>query len=267
MAWFFDHLVTHHASWRSGIFVSALMALAVLEIIRPRRVITNRPQRWFNHLFLGAANIILLRIVLPGGLMAVAIFGHGDGLIGWLGISGWAAFFISLIALDFVVYAQHVGLHKVPFLWPLHAPHHGDRALDVSSGLRFHPGEALVSAAIKAAAILALGAPLAAVIAFEIILSAASLFTHANWALGRVDGWLRWAIVTPDMHRIHHSRVAHESHRNFGFFISLWDRLFNTWQAQPENGHQNMAIGLDDMPDDGLTATLNRPWRQWVQKP
>ncbi len=264
---FFDHLVANQASWRSGIFVSALMTLAVLELIRPRRQIVGRPQRWFNHLFLGTANIILLRLVLPGGLMAVAIFGQGGGLMGWFGISGWAAFFICLIALDLVVYGQHLALHKFAFLWPLHAPHHGDRALDVSSGLRFHPGEALFSAAVKAAAIVALGAPLAAVIAFEIILSAASLFTHANWALGRVDGWLRWLIVTPDMHRIHHSRLTPESHRNFGFFISLWDRLFNTWQAQPLNGHQKMAIGLDDMPDDGLTATLNRPWRQWLNKP
>ncbi len=266
MQGFFDHLVAHQAEWRGGVFLSALLVLSLLEMIKPRRVITGRRQRWANHLFLGAANLLLLRLVLPGGLMAIAIWGQGGGLINWLGLQGIWAILACLLILDFVVYAQHVGFHKIAFLWPLHAPHHGDRALDVSSGLRFHPGEALISAAIKGAAIFALGAPLASVIAFEIILSAASLFTHANWALGRTDAWLRWGLITPDIHRLHHSRIDSESQHNFGFFLSIWDRLFGSWKDYGQKTQTDMQLGLDDMPDDGLAATLRHPWYSWLRK-
>jgi sterol desaturase/sphingolipid hydroxylase (fatty acid hydroxylase superfamily) len=253
-------LTTHQSVWRSGVFFSTLLVLAVLEALKPRRPITGRGQRWINHLSLGAANIILLRLVLPGGLMAIAINVEGGGLLGWLGLSPLLSFVLALLVLDLVIYAQHVMLHKIPFLWRLHAPHHGDRALDVSSGLRFHPAEALLSGAVKACAVVVLGAPLVAVIAFEILLSAASLFTHANWHLGKADRVLRLAIVTPDMHRIHHSRLDAETRHNFGFFISVWDRLFGTWQEAPTHGQQNMQLGLDDMPEHGLRATLIFPW-------
>ena len=256
---FAQSLSDHQGIWRGAVFVTTLVILATLEILRPRRVITGRPQRWANHLFLGTVNIVLLRLVLPGGLMALALYGQGGGVLGWLGLGPLASFVLALILLDLLIYAQHVALHKIPALWLLHAPHHGDRALDVSSGLRFHPAEALLSGAVKALGVLALGAPLAAVIAFEILLSAASLFTHANWHLGRVDQWLRWMIVTPDMHRIHHSRLADETRHNFGFLISFWDRLFGTWQDQPQSGQTGMTLGLEEMPEDGLSATLVYP--------
>ena len=261
---FLDHLVANQAAWRGGVFISALLALSLLEGLKPRRVIPRRKQRWVHHLFLGTANLLLLRLVLPGGLMAIAMIGQGGGLIGWLGLQGIWAILVSLLVLDFVVYAQHMGFHKISFLWPLHAPHHGDRALDVTSGLRFHPGEALVSAAIKGAAIFALGAPLASVIAFEIILTAASLFTHANWAMGRADTWLRWVIITPDIHRLHHSRLETEAQHNFGFFLSIWDRAFGNWKDSGQKSQTDMQLGLDDMPEDGLVATLTRPWQSWL---
>jgi sterol desaturase/sphingolipid hydroxylase (fatty acid hydroxylase superfamily) len=256
---FAQSLNEHQGVWRSGVFVSALVVLATRESLRPRRPIAGRTRRWVNHLFLGTVNIVLLRLVLPGGLMALAVYGQGGGVLGWLALGPVASFVLALILLDLLIYTQHVVLHKIPALWILHAPHHGDRALDVSSGLRFHPAEALLSGGVKAIGVLALGAPLAAVIAFEILLSAASLFTHANWHLGRVDRWLRWVIVTPDMHRLHHSRLADETRHNFGFLISFWDRLFGTWQEQPQSGQTGMALGLEEMPEDGLRATLVYP--------
>ena len=256
----FSHaLSTNQGVWRSGVFVTTLIILAIFEILRPRRLIVGRGRRWAHHLFLGTLNIILLRLVLPGGLMTLAIYGQGGGLFGWLALNPWISFVLSLILLDLLIYTQHVVLHKIPALWILHAPHHGDRALDVSSGLRFHPAEALFSSGVKALGVLAFGAPLASVIAFEILLSAASLFTHANWHLGKVDRWLRWVIVTPDMHRIHHSRIADETRHNFGFLISFWDRLFGTWQDQPQSGQTDMRLGLEEMPEDGLRATLAYP--------
>ena len=158
----------------------------------------------------------------------------GDGLLGLLALPYWLGFGLSLVLLDLTLYWQHRLFHRIDFLWALHGAHHGDRNLNVSSGLRFHPGEALVSFAIKAIAVMVLGVPVAAVILFEILLNGASLFNHANWSLGRADRWIEKLIVTPDMHRLHHSRLDDESRKNFGFFLSIWDRLFASYQAEPK---------------------------------
>jgi sterol desaturase/sphingolipid hydroxylase (fatty acid hydroxylase superfamily) len=152
---------------------------------------------------------------------------------------------LAVVVLDMAIYFQHRLFHAVPVLWRLHRMHHADLDLDVTTGARFHPLEILLSMAIKVAVVIALGAPAVAVVLFEILLNASSMFNHANLRLPlAVDGALRWLIVTPDVHRVHHSVIRAETDSNFGFSLSWWDRLFGTWRAQPEKGHDGMTIGL-----------------------
>lgn len=257
------HFVAAAESWRGLIFLGGFVLLAGLQNWRPRRPIDRLADRWRVNLSFGLVNMVLVRLVVPGGLVGLATLTAGGGLLGWLALPLWASYVVALVLLDLTLYAQHRALHRVAFLWPLHAPHHADRALDVSSGLRFHPGEAVFSAGVKAAAIVALGASPGMVLVFEITLSLASLFTHANWALGRADQNLQRLIVTPDMHRLHHSRRDTESQRNFGFFLSCWDRLFGSYQAQPSLPHRDMAMGLEGQEDDRLGASLKAPWVLW----
>lgn len=256
-------IITHEAALRSGVFFGLLVAFFILERWRPRRRQHVTAHHFLGNITLGIINGLILRLLMPGGLVALAVFAPaGGGLMGIFDLPLWAALPICVIMLDMVLYWQHRMFHKINWLWALHGAHHGDRNLNVSSGLRFHPGEALVSFIIKAAAILALGAPAAAVILFELLLNGASMFNHANWSLGRFDRWLQYAIVTPDMHRLHHSRLEAESRMNFGFFLSCWDRLFASYQAHPASPHSDIALGLDTMPQDDLRATLIYPFRQ-----
>lgn len=254
-------LTTHETALRSGVFFTLLLVFLLLERARPRRRQSVSANHFIGNLCLGIINAALLRLVLPGGLVALAVLGAGDGLLGLLALPYWLGFGLSLVLLDLTLYWQHRLFHRIDFLWALHGAHHGDRNLNVSSGLRFHPGEALVSFAIKAIAVMVLGAPVAAVILFEILLNGASLFNHANWSLGRADRWIEKLIVTPDMHRLHHSRLDDESRKNFGFFLSIWDRLFASYQAEPKNPHETIALGLDTMPLDNLAATLWHPFK------
>lgn len=255
-------IISHQAALRSGVFFGLLALFFVLERLSPRRRQNVSAAHFFGNLSLGVINAVLLRFLLPGGLVAVAFVGQGSGLMGALALPYWAAFGVCLVLLDLTLYWQHRLFHSVAFLWALHGAHHGDRNLNVSSGLRFHPGEALVSFVIKALAILLLGAPVAAVILFEVLLNGASLFNHANWSLGRFDRPLEKLIVTPDMHRLHHSRLDAETRKNFGFFLSVWDRLFASYQATPASPHRDIALGLEDMPRDDLTATLWHPFKR-----
>ena len=257
-----DFINQHEPVLRGLVFAASLGLLAVFEIAFPRRFLGARLARWRTNFLLGGANMFLLRVVLPGGLVALAYTGYGGGVFGWLELPLWVEIFISLIILDFVIYAQHMALHHIPFLWPLHATHHAEQTLDVSSGLRFHPGEALVSIAIKAAAVWLIGAPAVAVIFFEILLNGASLFNHANWRLGRVDNWLQKLIVTPDMHRLHHSRARQESRMNYGFFLSIWDRLFASYQKTPSQAHQHIELGLHEAKNDNALAALWHPFKR-----
>ena len=195
--------------------------------------------------------MFVLRIVLPGGLVALAFNAYGGGVFGRLDMPLWAEILISLVILDFMIYAQHVALHRIAFLWPLHATHHAEQTLDVSSGLRFHPGEALVSLSVKAAAIVAIGVHPVTVIIFEILLSSASLFTHTNLDLGRWDARLQTLFVSPDMHRLHHSRAEDESRRNFGFSCR-WDKIFKTYRATPHTAHETLPLGLAGFRQGGL---------------
>lgn len=258
-------VITHEAALRGGVFVTLLVVFFILEHWRPRRRQHVTAGHFFGNFALGIINSAVLRLLMPGGLVALAVMAPeliGGGLMGALDVPFWAALPVCIIMLDMVLYWQHQLFHKIDWLWALHGAHHGDRNLNVSSGLRFHPGEALVSFVIKAAAIMVLGAPVAAVIIFEVLLNGASLFNHANWSLGRVDRLLQHLIVTPDMHRLHHSRLDAESRKNFGFFLSCWDRLFASYQAEPASPHEDIALGLDAMPQDDLPATLAYPFRR-----
>ncbi len=262
-----DFINQHEPVLRGLVFAASLGLLSVFEIAFPRRFLGARLARWRTNFLLGGANIFLLRVVLPGGLAALAYTGYGGGVFGWLELPLWVEIFISLIILDFVIYAQHMALHRIPFLWPLHSTHHAEQTLDVSSGLRFHPGEALVSLGVKAVAVLALGVHPAAVIIFEILLSSTSLFTHTNLNLGRWDARLQALFVSPDMHRLHHSRAADESCTNFGFCLSVWDKVFKTYRATPHMPHETLPLGLTGSRQGGLIEALRHPLRHIAKRP
>ena len=247
--------------WRPAIFIGILSLLLLAQRVIPRRHDRAIAGRRFANYALGAVNIIVLRVLAPGGLVAIAIFNMDGGLTGWLPFSFLVEALLCLLALDLTLYLQHRAFHKIPLLWRFHAPHHADRVLDVSSGLRFHPGEAIISFAVKAAAIIALGVHPAIVIMFEILLNAASLFNHADIRLGRADGWLQKLIVTPDMHRLHHSRRTDEALTNFGFFLSVWDRLFASYARTDNARQQSMPLGLDEQAESDLLASLKAPFR------
>ena len=256
-----DFIEQHEPVLRALVFAASLGFLAGFEILFPRRFLGARLARWRTNFLLGGANMFVLRIVLPGGLVALAFSTYGGGIFGWLDMPLGAEIIVSLIILDFVIYAQHVALHRIAFLWPLHATHHAEQTLDVSSGLRFHPGEALVSLGVKAVAVLALGVHPVTVIIFEILLSSASLFTHTNLDLGRWDVRLQALLVSPDMHRLHHSRAEDESRANFGFCLSVWDKIFKTYRATPHIAQETLPLGLTGFRQGGLIEALRHPLR------
>lgn len=235
---------------RFGVFLSVFSSMAMWESVRPRRSLPfPRQARWVTNLGLTSLNTILVWVTVGGVAYAAAVFAaeREMGLLHWTTLPSWVAVTITLLGLDFAVYLQHVMFHAVPVLWRLHRVHHADVGFDATTGLRFHPIEIFLSLAIKAAIVILLGAIPWAVIAFEVMLNAASVFNHSNVAIPeRLDRWLRWAIVTPDMHRIHHSRRVVETNSNFGFSVSWWDRLCGTYRAEPALGQLGMEIGLRD---------------------
>lgn len=257
-----NFLLTHEGALRGAAFFGLLIIFFLLEQALPRRRQKVSAAHYGGNLLMGGVNIVLLRVIAPAGLVGIALWQTGGGLLGALTLPLWLEFLMCLVLLDLTLYAQHRLFHKVDFLWRWHAPHHGDRDLNVASGVRFHPGEALISFAVKATAIAALGAPVAAVILFEVMLSGASLFNHANWSLGRADRLLRRFIVTPDMHRLHHSRAPREALKNFGFFLSIWDRLFTSYKHAPDTPHESLALGLEEVPDDAIGTALMQPFRR-----
>ncbi len=227
------------------------VALAAAEFAWPRRQpIAGRARRWTTNVGLLVLNTVLLRLsffLVPALPVLAAFFAeeNGWGVLPALGLGGTLGAVVAFLVLDLAIYAQHVAMHKLPALWRLHRVHHADPEFDVTTGLRFHPLEIAVSQAWKIAVIFALGAPAAAVLVFEIVLNASSMFTHANVGFGVVgDRLIRGFIVTPDMHRIHHSTVIAETDSNYGFNLSLWDRAFGTYRAAPIGEQATMAIGL-----------------------
>jgi sterol desaturase/sphingolipid hydroxylase (fatty acid hydroxylase superfamily)/rhodanese-related sulfurtransferase len=237
-----------------GVF--ALMALA--EALHPRRRrLLSRGRRWRTHFAMLGLGTVLVRgamVLLPVlGATAAATFAaqQGWGIFNWLDLPGLVEVLLAIVVFDLAIWVQHVVTHNVPLLWQFHKVHHADRDLDASSALRFHPVEILFSALYKLLVILAMGPAVVAVIAFEVLLNATAMFSHANWALpGRLDRALRLVIVTPDMHRIHHSTLRTEQNRNFGFCLSIWDRWLGTYKSVPDAGHDSMTIGLPEWQAD-----------------
>ena len=233
---------------RLAAFGLVLAGLVCWELVHPKRSRDiPRRSRWPANLALVALNTLVVRVFFPLGAAGVALWAqrHGLGLFNVVRTPPYLAFAISLLLLDVVIYAQHVAFHRIPLLWRLHRVHHADLDVDVTTGVRFHPFEILLSMAIKTALILALGAPVLSVIVFEIVLNATSMFNHANVAIpAPVERALRRVLVTPDMHRIHHSIRREETDSNFGFNVSWWDRLFRTYRARPHDPQETMALGL-----------------------
>jgi sterol desaturase/sphingolipid hydroxylase (fatty acid hydroxylase superfamily) len=257
---------------RLGAFAAVLAAMAALEALLPRRrPSAPKGQRWASHLALAGLNTFVARALVPAGAVGMALYveGRGGGLLRELAVPEWLAIVLTVVALDFVIYLQHVLFHAVPALWRLHRVHHADPDFDASTGLRFHPVEIVLSLFIKLAAVALLGPPALGVLLFEVLLNATALFNHANLKLpGWLDRALRLVVVTPDMHRVHHSADARETDSNFGFNLPWWDYLLGTYRARPAAGHKAMTVGLPDV-DGGravrLTGMLALPFEREVR--
>jgi sterol desaturase/sphingolipid hydroxylase (fatty acid hydroxylase superfamily) len=253
---------------RLGGATMVFAAMALWEWFAPRRcLMVGRRPRWPGNLGILAIDIIAVRLLVPTATIGVALVAaeKGWGLFAVLGLPAWAAVVVGVIALDLVIYIQHVVFHHVPVLWRLHRMHHADLDIDVTTGLRFHPLEILLSLAIKMATVLALGVPALAVLIFEVLLNATSMFNHSNVVLPpRLEPIARWIVVTPQMHQVHHSIERAETDSNFGFNLSWWDRLFGTYRAQPAAGEERMTIGLPvfrDVAELAIVRLLTQPFR------
>lgn len=253
---------------RIAAFASVFLPMALWEARAPRRPLAvGRAKRWPANLAIVALDALAVRLVFPAAAVGTALAGEarGWGLLPALGLAGPGAFAAAVAALDLAVYLQHVVFHAVPVLWRLHRMHHADLDFDVTTGARFHPVEIVLSMAWKITVVAALGAPAAAVLAFEVLLNATAMFNHGNVRLPeRTDRWLRRLVVTPDMHRVHHSVVPAETNSNFGFNLPWWDRLLGTYRAAPAAGHEGMTIGLEVLRDPAelrLGRMLLQPFR------
>jgi sterol desaturase/sphingolipid hydroxylase (fatty acid hydroxylase superfamily) len=253
---------------RTSAFALVFAAMAAWEFAAPRRSLTvGRKPRWASNLGILLVDVIAVRILIPTAAVGAALFAAGRGW-GLLHLTGWrlsVTALIGFLVLDLVIYTQHVLFHKVPWLWRLHRMHHADLDIDVTTGGRFHPFEILISMLIKVATVIAFGIPVVAVLLFEVVLNATSMFNHANVAMPpALDRVLRLLVVTPDMHRVHHSVLRRETDSNFGFNLPWWDRLFGTYRAQPEAGHAGMTIGLPifrDLRELRIDRLLTQPFR------
>jgi len=259
---------TTEIALRIGAFAVVFAAMAAWEIAAPRRPLTaGRKPRWPSNLGIVVVDAVLVRLIIPVAAVGVALMAaeRGWGLFNLLGVPPWPAGIAGFLLLDLAIFAQHVVFHHVPVLWRLHRMHHADLDIDVTTGVRFHPIEILLSLLIRIAAVLALGVPALAVLAFEVTLNATSMFNHSNVAVPeRIDRVLRWLVVTPDMHRVHHSIERRETDSNFGFNLPWWDRLFGTYRPVPAAGYLGMTIGIPlfrDARELRLDRLLTQPFR------
>jgi sterol desaturase/sphingolipid hydroxylase (fatty acid hydroxylase superfamily) len=253
---------------RVGCYAIVFAGMALWEWFAPRRRLTvGRRPRWPGNLGILAIDIIAVRLLVPTAAVGVALIAasRGWGLFNLSGLPTWMAIVIGVIALDLVIYTQHVIFHHVPVLWRLHRMHHADLDIDVTTGVRFHPLEILLSLAIKIAAVVMLGVPAIAVLIFEVLLNATSMFNHSNVALpARIEPIARWIVVTPQMHQVHHSIERTETDSNFGFNLPWWDRLFGTYRDRPAAGEDGMIIGLPvfrDRVELQIVRLLTQPFR------
>ncbi len=241
---------TFEAEIRLTVFLVVLSVMAGWEIVAPRRnLIQSKSIRWMNNLGLVVLNSLVLRIFFPAATAGLAWYAANNqlGVFNQLHLVGWLEAVIAFIVLDLTVYIQHVVFHKVPILWRIHRVHHLDLDFDITTGLRFHPIEIMLSMLIKGVIVLSLGVPVIAAVLFEITLNTTAVFNHGNVRIPkRIDRFVRYLFVTPDMHRVHHSIVRNETNSNYGFSLSFWDRIFGTYRDQPENGHRRMTIGLEN---------------------
>jgi sterol desaturase/sphingolipid hydroxylase (fatty acid hydroxylase superfamily) len=246
---------------RFGCFAGVLLLMALWEALAPRRRLTvRRPARWFSNLGLVALDTLAVRFLVPLGAVGVAVLAaeRGWGLFNNVALPGWLAVALSVVALDLAIYLQHLMFHAVPLLWRLHMVHHADLDFDATTGVRFHTLEVLLSLLIKMATVVLLGAPALGVVAFEVLLNATSLFNHGNVRLpAGLDRVLRLVVVTPEMHRVHHSVHPRETNSNFGFNLPWWDYLFGTYRAQPADGHEGMTVGLSQFRDERVADRLH----------
>ncbi len=280
-----EFILRNEVAIRLGFFIGVLTIMALWEIMAPRRTLTtSKSWRWASNLGIVFLNSLLLRLLFPVAAVGLAAYAteHGWGLFNQYQTPFWVAVIASVVMLDLAIYLQHVMFHAVPALWRLHRMHHADLDFDVTTGARFHPIEIILSMLIKFAVIVVLGPPVVAVIVFEVLLNATAMFNHSNVRIPQpADSFIRRLIVTPDMHRVHHSIEDHETNSNFGFNLSVWDRLFGTYQDQPDAGHKAMTIGIRDFRDprqvDRLPGMLTLPFigkvtgyainrRQWDNK-
>jgi len=264
-----DYLLGHEPAIRLVISAAVFALIVSGEVLFPRRPQQiGRMRRWPGNLGIVLLDTALVRVLFPTALVAVALAAQagGWGILNAFALPGWLAALLAILALDVAIYFQHRAFHAVPVLWRLHRMHHADLEFDATTGLRFHPFEILLSLAIKCAVVVIVGAPAAAAVIFEIALNAASLFNHANLRLPPgLDRLLRHVLVTPDMHRVHHSIVRRETDSNFGFTVSWWDRLFGTYRPQPAAGQDAMTIGIPlfrDPSDLRLDRMLLQPFRR-----
>jgi sterol desaturase/sphingolipid hydroxylase (fatty acid hydroxylase superfamily) len=240
----------HEATIRLVFFIGVFALMAIGELLWPKRARPfSRRRRWPHNIAVVVIDTFLARIVLSAGATGVAFIAeqHGWGLFNAVSVPRVISLTASVIVLDLAIYAQHWVFHHVPWLWRLHRMHHADLDVDVTTGARFHPVEILLSLGIKAVIVMALGAPAISVLIFEVLLNATSMFNHTNVRIpAPMEPILRWLLVTPDMHRVHHSIVVRETNSNFGFNLPWWDWLFGTYRAQPEAGHEQMTLGLQE---------------------
>ncbi len=264
-----DILLDQQAEIRLSVFLGLFAAMALWEVIAPKRVLIRpRGERWVTNILMTAINTAMVRFTVPVLATGSAFMAaeKGWGLLNLVSLPTWVDIAVAVIVLDLLIYFQHMVFHRVPVLWRLHRVHHTDLDFDVTTAVRFHPIEIFLSLLIKSAAVIALGAPAEAVVLFEILLNGTAMFNHGNVRLPKVlDILIRLLIVTPDMHRVHHSVIPSETDSNFGFNLSIWDRLFSTYRDQPAAGHQDMVIGLKEFRepvDLSLPFLLIQPFRK-----
>jgi sterol desaturase/sphingolipid hydroxylase (fatty acid hydroxylase superfamily) len=243
-----DIILSNQAAIRLVSFCLVFAGMAVWEVLAPRRGMQlTRMARWPHNLGIVVFNTFLVRMLFPTAAVGMALYAQarGWGLLSGSNVSSWILVPLSVVLLDLAIYLQHVMFHAVPLLWRFHRMHHADLDFDVTTGARFHPVEIILSMFIKFAVIVALGPPAVAVLVFEVVLNATSMFNHSNARIvPALDRVLRWLVVTPDMHRVHHSIEDDETNSNFGFNLPWWDRLFGTYRDQPRAGHTGMTIGI-----------------------
>jgi sterol desaturase/sphingolipid hydroxylase (fatty acid hydroxylase superfamily) len=271
---FNEFILTNEVTIRLSFFFGVFAIMAIWEVVAPRRSLTvSKTIRWVNNLGLVFFNSLVLRILFPAAAVGVAVFAqtHGWGLLNYYQLPVLLAIVMAVVAMDFIIYLQHIMVHAVPLLWRIHRVHHADLDYDVTTGARFHTIEIILSMLIKFATIIVLGAPVVAVVIFEVVLNALAMFNHSNVGLPKaLDAFLRWFIVTPDMHRIHHSVEDDETNSNFGFNLTWWDRLFGTYREQPRGGQLGFTIGIHKYRDikqtNWITGMMMLPFKGKVSE-